>query len=440
MKKIFATLVVLTMVCMSSMAFAADVTMGGTMEIMSRDYQNLDLNKDTNGAATDSPVYTLERVRIDLNAKAGDVKGKITLENDFDTWGRFEANQGKTAISTTVTPTTYTSTTKASSLGIREAWMLFPVADTGVFIKGGHMNLALGQGQFFSSMRYGSDAWVAYKDIDTLHVGFVNVKIGEGNNGRNDDDTDAYVLVATNKFGDAVAGLDLTVLKDRANALGFNTAAHDTNLQNLGLNYKGNLGPVALKAELDLQMGTAKGIDAAGDGTSRKFKGNLLYVNGAVDMNPVTVNFTVARGTGDKAGGADYDGFKNFIDTNGHYTLMYEYMIPTASGSKNKGFVNTTALSAGAMFAATKNVKVGADLWVLQATEKTNLSTGELSNDAGTEIDAKIQWKLADNVQWNWVIGYFMPGGIYKSAPAADGSQTGKDAATGIQGLLTMTM
>jgi hypothetical protein len=439
MKKVFAMLVILAMVCMSSMAFAADVTMGGTMEIMSRDYQNLDLNKNTNGGATDSPVYTLERVRVDLNAKAGDVKGKITLENDFDTWGRFETNQGTTAVATGVTNTTTgaVSTTKVSRLGIREAWMLFPVADTGIFIKGGHMNLALGQGQFFSSMRYGSDAWVAYKDIDTMHVGLVNVKVAEGTNGLNDDDTDAYVLVATNKFGDAVAGLDITSIYDRNNNLAFNTTTQraDTNLINLGLNYKGAVGPVALKAELDLQSGKAEG-----DTADKKFKGNLIYVNGAVDMNPVTINFTLARGTGDKVGGADYDGFKNFIDTNGHYTLMYEYMINSAAGAKNKGFVNTTAISAGAMFAATKNLKIGADVWVLQATEKCNLSTGELSNDAGTEVDVKLLWKLADNVNWNWTLGYFAPGGIYKSAPAADGSTTGTDSALGLQGLLTMTM
>jgi hypothetical protein len=426
MKKIFAALVVLTMVCMSSMAFAADVTMGAIMEIMSRDYQNLDLNKDTNGGATDNPVYTLERLRLNMDMKAGDVKGKVTLENDFTAWGTLEKYQGQSETQATSVASGTTGTTRVSTLGIREAWMLFPVADTGVFIKGGHMNLALGQGQFFSSMRYGSDAWVAFKDIDTMHFGVVDVKVGEGNNGRNDDDTDAYVLVGTNKFGDAVAGVDITTV---------NMRAADAKLYNVGLNYKGKVGPVALKAELDLQAGTDKNAG----GTDSKYKGNLLYVNGAVDMNPVTVNFTVARGSGNKANGTDTDAFVNFIDTNGHYTLMYEYMIKTAANAKNTGFVNTTALSAGAMFAATKNVKVGADVWLLQATEKTNLvagaNAGELSNAVGTEIDAKIQWKLADNLQWNWVLGYFMPGGVYKGA---DG--TGKDAATGIQGLLTMTM
>ncbi len=40
-------------------------------------------------------VDTQERIMIDVNAKAGDnVKGKITLWNDFEDWGRLESNQG----------------------------------------------------------------------------------------------------------------------------------------------------------------------------------------------------------------------------------------------------------------------------------------------------------------------------------------------------------
>ena len=435
MKKVLAVLAVMAMVCMSSMAFAADVTMGGTMEIMSRMYQDLDQNsKGTNN----DEVRTLERVRVDMNAKAGDVKGKVTLENDFATWGSGGNAYLGQATATTVSGATGTNqTSKVSALGIREAWMLFPVADTGVFVKAGHMNLALGQGQFASQMRYGADAWIAFKDIDTMHFGLVNWKYQEGGNGlvntgavalsKADDDIDAYVLVATNKFGDAVGGLDFTTV---------NVRPSDAKLYNLGLNYKGNAGPVALKAEVDLQMGTIK--NAGGSGTDSKFKGNLIYVNGAVDVKPVTVNFTVARGSGNKANSNDNDGFVNFIDTNGHYTLIYEYMIETAAGNgvKNSGFVNTTALSAGAMFAATKNLNVGADVWMLQATEKTNVNGGTASNDAGTEIDAKLNWKLADNVSWNWTLGYFMPGAMYKNAAGT----AGKDATTGLQGMLTMTM
>lgn len=415
MKKFVAVLAVITMVCMSSLAFA-DVKMGGIMEIMSRDYQNLNFYKD---AGADE-VRTLQRIRLIADSTTGDVKAKLVIEKDFGAgvWGTTTSATGGT--------NGYQGNT---TFGIREAWALFPVADTGIFIKGGHMNLALSHGQFFASNRYGADAWVAYKDIDTLHIGLVDIKVGEGAVGANGDDVDAYAFVVTNKMGDATVGVNITDVKMRPTK----------DIQNIGLHYGGKVGAIDLKAEFDMQMGADKTT-----ATSKKYKGTLLYVNGAVAMNPVTINFTLASGSGEKGTTNDYEGFQNFIDTNGHYTLLYEYMIPTMAGAKSTGFVNTTAISAGAMFAATKNVKVGGDIWILQASEKVNVNPGSgalnaagqtQATDAGMEIDIKVLWKLADNLNWNWTIGYFKPGAAYKQA-----NGTGVDAATGIQGLLTLNM
>ena len=58
------------------------------------------------------------------------------------------------------------------------------------------MLLQLGQGWWFRSMKYGSDAWVAFTDIDPVHVGVVNVKVSEGLTASSDD-IDAYVLFAS---------------------------------------------------------------------------------------------------------------------------------------------------------------------------------------------------------------------------------------------------
>ena len=70
-------------------------------------------------------------------------------------------------------------------------------------VKGGHMLLQLGQGWWFRSMKYGSDAWVAFTDIDPVHVGLVNVKVSEGNTALSDD-IDAYVLFAAVKVSDTM--------------------------------------------------------------------------------------------------------------------------------------------------------------------------------------------------------------------------------------------
>ena len=153
-------------------------------------------------------------------------------------------------------------------------------------------------------------------------------------------------------------------------------------------------------------------------------------VQGNVPMAPVTVNFTVGYGTGPKANSNDVDLIVTVLDADPHYTLLYEYITPGACGKVNQGFCNTTAVSAGVTFAATKNLSVGLDAWMLQATEKVNkaasVGTGT-TNDIGTEIDVKVNWKLADNVTWNWTLATLMAG-----------DALGKDDALGAQGVLSM--
>jgi hypothetical protein len=424
MKKFLAALVVLAIAGLSSIAFAADVTLGGSVDIRSR---NLDNTADFDDAKNDKSVITQTRFRLDAAVKGGDVKGKIALESDWDNFGSggFEGYKGQTFAASTSSATSTVpngSNKRTSQIGIREAWLLTPVPGTPLYLKGGHMFLQLGQGWFFRSQKSGSDAWVLYTDIDKLHLGLVDVKVSEGVASA-DDDVDAYVLVATNKFGDATAGIDITDLMTRRNAAG-----KDTQLYNVGLNFAGKLGPVALKAEVDKQFGAEK--TATSD---KKYQGLEVVVQGSVPMDPVTVNFTAAYGTGPKANENNIHGFQNFLDGDPHYTLLWEYIVPNAAcGGVNKGFCNTTAISAGAMFAATKNLSVGLDAWLLQATEDvttpvtTDAATAK-SNDVGTEIDVKINWKMADNVTWNWTLATLMAG-----------DALGKDDAIGAQGVLSM--
>lgn len=432
MKKYYVMLLaVAALVFVSSMAFAADVTVGGSVDIRSRDFRDLDMNKK----AADGEVDTQERVRLDVNVKAGDVKGKVTIENDWDTEGRQEAVQGTTTVATGATNTTTgaVSTGKASRLGLREAWMLFPVPNTPINVKAGHMLLQLGQGWWYRSMKYGSDAWAAYMDIDNLHLVFVNVKVSEGVTSKSDD-IDAYMLGATLKASETMKfGADLTMANDRRNGFGYGGAStKETQAQNIGLNFDGKAGPIGLKAEIDAQMGKAKGNDS-------KFKGNQIVVQGAVPMDPVTINFTVASGSGKKATDADNKEMVTFLDADQHYTFLYEYKIgnPSCASPSNPtgihtGFCNTTALSGGAMFSATKNLSVGGDIWYLKATQKMTNGMGADSDKLGMEVDAKVNWNLYDNLSWNWTLGYFKPGDALKTAAGTT------DPSTGVQGVLSM--
>jgi hypothetical protein len=444
MKKLLVALVVAALTCLSSMAFAADVAVSGSIDIRGRNYVNTDLDK----SVSDNKNDTQERVRVNIDAKAGDaVSGRISIENDWDTWGRFEAPMGAAE------PRTKTT----GGLDLREAWINFKMPGTPVGVKGGHMLLQLGNGWFFRDMKYGSDAWVVYTDIDALHLGVVNIKVGE-NVVANADDTDAFAFVAAYKLSDkASIGINFTNVNDRAGKT-FDAlyavpagAVQNASLQNAELTFSGMLGPVNLKADIDVQMGDAKIVNGVtGVYDKHKFEGNQIVLQATIPMDALTINATAARGSGANTTSVTPDtNFKEYIalmDGDIHYTLIYEYLVPTAAGqsftSLHTGFGNTTAASLGLGINATKNLMIGVDAWYLQATEAVGTYTDVLGNlvtskDLGYEVDAKINWKLYENLSWNTMLGYFAPGKAYQTLdPVTLG---GKDAtvAEAIQSVLS---
>ena len=457
MKKVLAVFAVLAMACVSSLAFAADVTVGGELAVRSRDFSNLLLNKTANSNSNDQ-MDTQTRVKIDVNAKAGDnVKGKVQLWHDFDTWGAANLTQTGTGLEAS-------NASSGQGLGFREAWINFNIPGVPVNVTAGHQLLALGQGYFFVSRHFGSDAWVVANVTGNNTIAIVDIKAAEGQT-RFSDDLDAYAILDVFKIDDNnMVGIDLTNVKDRRAALssgasgtagttalgraGAGGAFKDINLYNVGLNYTGKLGPLNLKAEVDVQSG--KAAAAAAGGTDAKFKGNQIVIKGDVAMDPASINFTVARGSGNKANSNDFDQIVTILDIDPHVAFLYEYKLPTvalnvpsqgaANDHLNTGFANTTALNIGAAFAATKSLKIGANLWLLQATEKVSYKNGPAAtdvattNEVGNEIDVNINWKLYDNLAWNWNLGMFLPGKAYNKANGDKG-----DTATGIQGILALS-
>jgi ethanolamine utilization microcompartment shell protein EutS len=424
MKKFYVLLAVAVMVCLSSMAFAADVTVGGSVQVRSRDFNDMLYNKNNMSA---NQVDTQERIMLDINAKAGDVKGKISIWNDFEDWGRLDSTQGNgfgnstsTAVVTTATTTTATA---AGHFGFREAWVSFNLPELPVNVTAGHQLLQLGNGWFLRQKHFGADAWVIANQMGPNTLAFVNIKVAEGNAAVASDDADAYAVLDVFKINeDITVGVDVSAVKVRPN----------TELQNFSANFNGKLGPVKLMAQADFQTGKVTGIGA----TEPKFKGNEIVVQGNVLLDPITINFLVARGSGNKVGyvaGTDNNkAFVNFLDIDPHYTFLYEYKLATAAGAVHTGFSNTTVISAGAMVAVTKSLNIGLDIYDLIATEKINnkLAVPEESDEVGIEIDGKVQWKLSDNLAWNWDLGYFKPGKAFKTAAGTT------DAAMGIQGIL----
>jgi hypothetical protein len=443
MKKFLIVFVVLAMVCLSSMAFAADVSVGGGLQVRSRNFQALNFDKD-NGV---SQVDTQTRVEVDINAKiSDDVKGKIALWNDWNEWGTLEANVNT---NNTIAGGVGFVPQTVDTFGFREAWINFNLPGIPVNVTAGHQLLALGQGWFFRSKHFGSDAWVVANVTGNNTAAFVDVKALEGSVGSSNDDIDAYVLLDVYKINDNnVIGIDITDVNAREAFTPAGLNGGHFELQNISLNYTGKLGPVALKAQADAQMGKIDSTTNAAGATvsdESKFKGYELVVQGNVGLEAATINFTAAYGTGNKVGDKDIKEYVNLLDTDPHYTFLYEYktitacVAPDGSTLSHTGFCNTMALSVGASAALSKSVKVGLDYWYLQAAEKEGTplayatNGAETSSDIGSEIDLTFNWKLYDNLTWNWTAGYFKPGDALKTSSTAK-----TDAVMGIQGILAL--
>lgn len=422
MKKFLAVLVVLALTVFTTAAFA-DVTVSGSIDIRSRDFNN---TSDFNDKLGDAQRDTQTRVRLNVDGKHENVKGRITFENDWDSWG---ANGPESTIGLSKTATSITG--QPARPWVREAWIDFNIPGLPAHIKAGHQMLQLGHGWFFRSMKYGSDAWVVGMPGKNT-IAFVDVKAFEFTTSQADD-VDFYVLLDVFKIDDNnTVGIDVTDVKDRRGQM---LGGADTDLYNVGLFYTGKLGPVSLKAELDIQTGTTK--DGVSPGNDLKHSGNQIVVQGSMPLDPVTLSFMIGRGTGDDSTTSDKnEGIVNVMDADPHYSFMYEYKT-TAGGNVagKKGLYNTTVLGIGGMMKVAKSVDVGVDLWYFMATEDVNnLATADptdKTSDLGTEIDVKVNWKVYDNLSWNWNVGYLMPGdGMAKTVDATD-------AALGIQGILS---
>jgi hypothetical protein len=199
-------------------------------------------------------------------------------------------------------------------------------------------------------------------------------------------------------------------------------------LDTIGLWFNGKLGPVNLQAELDWQMGKVK-VPGSPD---TKFKGNQIVLQANMPIDPLTINATVAMGSGDdNPSDNNIDQIATALDKDPRYTFIYEYFSKTACGTTNTGFCNTQALGLGAGYAVSKNVSLQLDAWMLKASEKVSLNGYTADDDLGIEVDLVVKWKLYDQLTWNWQFGRLMTGDAYKNAAGHN------DDVDGIQGILS---
>jgi len=475
MKKFVVLLIAVALTCISTSAFAAHaeetdqpgivksepgvtagvaMTFSGAIDLRERFYNLGTAGGPFSSTPTAPPARTTntqERIRFNVDAKVGDyLNGRISIENDWDTFAHEERPQG----TGTTAPSWNGAAANDGRLEVREAWMNFMIPGVPVGVKAGHQLLQLGNGWFFRSMKYGSDAWVVYNGTGNNTLAFYDVRVGENVTpaGQPDQDIDFYGILDAYKLADGVISIDLTYAS-APNSGGpftaiFGAPSKKVGLYNLGISYAAKTGPVHLKIEGDYQMGKVED-SLVGDGVAgdSKFKGYQVVLQGNIPMEALDINFGAAYGSGlkqlDGDTTKDVNQMITVMDNDQHYTLIYEYLEPTGAlntvgvgtpnGSIHTGFANTMALNLGAMFKISKAIAIGADYWYLQAVEDVAImGNAETSNKLGQEIDFKLNWKLYDNLSWNWQVGWFMHGDAYKLANGEDANDS-----TAVLGMLS---
>ncbi len=370
-----------------------------------------------------SAAWYDQRIRLAVNVDASPgVTGRIVLESDTGaddkyTWGAATGNGMNTKPGGAWSTTSQHGT---EAIGILEAWIQY--TGSGLFgfnsgVKVGHMPLKLSHSQFFDHTQMGNDAIVFFMDpTKELHVGLLTIKLAEGSTAISGDDTDAYVALMTYKLDpNHNIGANYTYLDNDSGSM---------RLQNLGLHADGKFGNFGYKAEVDFQFGdVSSGVDASGYG---------VYLAGNYKMAPATLRGSFAYGSGQKEDDSDVTMFQTFVGSVQNYTLIYEYLASSAAspwmggaagGGRGTGIANTTYFNLGVDYAATKDINLSLDGYILKASK----TPSGISKNVGWEVDAKMRWMLSKNLSYQIDAGYFKPGRFYSDTADAYASVLDKD-------------
>jgi hypothetical protein len=403
------------------------ITLGGLLRTRGWYFDNVDASTALPREHKDRAFYD-QRVQLLVEAKVSpNVTGLFQLQGD-QVWGDTGFNQ------------------KGDSLRWIQAWIQY--TGSGLLgipagLKIGHMPLALGNQTFFQHTTNGDDAVVVFMDpMKELHVGLLAVKLSEGassvpatclnpltgtivapvNNAcpagttpfttrtvggasDNTDDIDGYVGLAVYKLDASnTVGANYTML---------NSSDLDLRLHNIGLHANGNIAGFGYDAEGNLQFGHIF------TGPQTKFRGYGVKVGVNYALNPVVLRASIGYGSGDSNPTDKKNSeFQTFLSDVEHYTIAYDYRVRTAaagqiappnSAGTLTGLANTTYYNLGVDYAITPSIKTAVNGFILRASK----TPAGQSKNIGWEVDAKVAYNVAKNLNYIFDLGFLDAGKFY---------------------------
>jgi hypothetical protein len=266
-------------------------------------------------------------------------------------------------------------------------------------------------------------------EIDALTIKFDEGAVSGISNAPSDD-IDGYVGIATYKIDDKnTVGLNYTYLNqahsvdpDAPGSLGGFDGFNGLAFSNLELTGNGNISGLGWKFSGDVQFGTVF-KDSTGDKHKAKGWGIMLGLNYMVD--PLNLRGMFAYGSGQKDNLDDINEFVTFLGDDQHYTLIYDYNLATSAivnsltnftGGRDTGIANTTVYNLGFDVEPIKDVKASLDGYILKVSKTDFWETTlghSISDSIGWEIDAKIAYNIAKNLNYEVDAGYMHAGDFY---------------------------
>jgi hypothetical protein len=438
----------------------AKITLGGKIIVRGWYFDNIDENALPQEPQVGSPseaIYTYNAY-LTVDAKISDnIQGFMELE----TSNAEGNNSGVLYPGVGGGPEGTYDTKPNGDLRFRQLWIMYTgsgLIGAPLGIKAGHMPISLGEKQFLNNERFGDDAILVWLDpTKEMHVVAGTVKLvdqasSNANIGfiNHTDDLTGYVLLATYMLDkDNTIGANFTWTHSDGNlpSSPFGVPNCDwLNFYNMGVHGHGNVAGLNYAVEGDMQFGKVKGLvlDEFGDTADANFQGWGAFLKLGYMLDPLNLRASAAMGSGDSGNSGNINEFETLqgtdatgaIDRYPHYTLLYERAVRTTAAeavvttntspnTRSTGIANTTYLNLGFDVNPVKELGISVDGYWLRAT-KVGLwnkllaaagGSGSVSKNAGWELDAKINYKLAKNLTYFVEGGILWPGGFYKTAP-----------------------
>lgn len=327
---------------------------------------------------------------------------------------------------------------KRGSLDILEAWIQH--RGTGPFgipagFRVGHMPLTIGDRLFFNHSKYGDDLIMLFAEPSkNLRIELLGVKLSEDREVVADD-TDAYIGRFVYKGSGYNFSGDVTLLRDQnfPTAVGATVPVPAGTLQlwNYGLRGNAKFGGFGIKADVELQRGSAK---APVTGAETTYEGYAVVLGADYTFGKVTLNAEYALGSGDdNAGDTTVKTFQTLQSATQKFTYVYDFRARTAGvnaptvgaasplGGTNTGLANTTYYKVGVSTEELiKNVSAKLDLYFLSATQAVSTSSSFNSKDIGIELAGEISYEFSKNFRYYVQGGYLWTGDFYRNITGAN--------------------